>query len=47
MEAVELGSSSQELAEEGSLREVRSEAAQGALHGTEQGEVGCWKHLAD
>lgn len=44
---MELGSSSQELAEEGSLREGRPETVQRALHGMEQEEVGCWKHLAD
>lgn len=45
-EAVELGSSLQELVEEGSQREARLEAVQTASHGMAREEGGCWKHLA-
>ncbi len=46
-EAVEPGSSLQELAEEGSQREARPEVVvQAASHGMAREEGGCWKHSA-
>lgn len=44
---MEPGSSLQELAEEGSPREARLEAAQGASRGMAQEGGECWIHLAN